>query len=90
MNADLINQIHFRHENTPGKTYGAVFAETWYPHVAEWWKGEYKGSKTAWTTEDLKLPTGWTYNVETAYVHNKGKYRNLFWLYGVSNEPLHG
>ena len=42
MNSHLVNQIHSRYElgKTPNRTYGVVFAETWYPHVAEWWKVE--------------------------------------------------
>ena len=86
MNANLINQIHKRHKNEPSKTHGVVFAETWYPHVADWWEDKYKGTRKAWKDEELKLPTGWEYKSKTIYVHNEEPNGTLFWLYGVSEE----
>ncbi len=86
MNADLINQIHSRHKIKPSKTHGVVFAETWYPHVVDWWEGKYQGTKKAWKDEELKLPTGWNYKAKKIYEHSKKPDGTLFWLYGVSDE----
>lgn len=89
MNTDLVDQIHSRYglDKAPGKTHGVVFAETWYPHVAEWWNGE--DPKSTW--EDAqKLPSNWSFKTIEVCTHvtEKKKHETLYWLYGVSDEPI--
>ena len=88
MNADLVDQIHKRYApgKAPDKTDAVVFAETWYPHVAEWWKGE--TPKRTW--EAQKLPSNWSFKTKEVCKHitDENKTETLHWLYGVSDEPI--
>ena len=91
MNQNLITQIHARYETKPVRTYGVVFAETWYRHVADWWVDNTNaGKRKSWQKEDLKLPAGWKYKKMEVCEDKQDNKRpeTLFWLYGVSEKEL--
>ena len=92
MSTDLIDQIHARHKRKPIKptrTHGVVFAETWYPHIEQWWcNDEYDGNKKTWKDENLKRPAGWKYKSKKIYVHDIEPFETLYWLYGISENAL--
>ena len=87
MNSHLVNQIHSRYKlgKIPNRTYGVVFAETWYSHVAGWWEGE--TPKRTW--EAQKLPSNWSFKTIEVCRYETEKTETLYWLYGVSNEAIH-
>lgn len=92
MDQNLISQIHERYKKTkPVRTYGVVFAETWYPHVADWWvDNKNAGNKQSWQKEELKLPDGWKFKKLKVYDDKQDNRQpeTLFWLYGVSEKEL--
>jgi hypothetical protein len=93
MNENLIVQIHNRYRVKPVRTYGVIFAETWYSHIAEWWVDNTNAeNKKTWQKNDLKLPTDWIYKkLEVCEDKQENKpNETLFWLYGVSAKELNG
>lgn len=95
MNSVLISQIHQRHNTYPVKTFGIVLAETWYPHIDDWWKNHnnsgFTSTRKRWNTVQ-KLPTDWIFNSvkisDFASFTKPEETQPLYWLYGVSSQPL--